>query len=612
MSDHDNSAEDRQPSTHAAGEGVGPDSLRETATPMAGSDGTEEGTGAASASDGTAPATPPVRSDWWTNRRSAREIVPEIGEGRRWYDIAYKVITWLLGGRPRRLLPRWVRVRLNYAQISLHAINDRDQYSVWPEDDLNRFLNVPADEHVSFPAIWVVELFPPSRYEALLRASKRRGWNKGRDIMQRDRNDEILAASRGGRGYSWWRLANITDPRSPYGFGDDVTQRLPSQFVSVELRGITVGPSLTAVVGLFTLDENAIAALDEVWHSNHEPSVVRRGPTLQAQDRLWSGLRNTQRARQEIHDAARSWMRESLPGFFATSSEPQLVLDLCLTDLFDPTAAHRDRADRDEFRALGLTRFETEHRVSPRLPGLVLLPADGLLCADLEARNVWTLWGQRTVVKDAFGDSLAGRGSDLGRAIASALDHAIRKFAVALALTGYVDAAKAQHAAMRDNATVQHHRFSTRRLRKLRRALLGLSIDLSGMERDTTAFWSRKDHFEPIMPFHHIEAPGHAEWLRENNIEVHDPIDFNERIRDRQQAELRSLVEADETYRDILSTVSALGASADSSRLGRLALLVAAASLVLAGVTLWVTLDDGAEDQPADRPADRPRIEQRR
>lgn len=157
MSDHDDSAEDRQPSTHAAGEGPGPDSVSETATPTASPEGAEEGADAASAQVWTAPATPPVRSAWSANHRRASESVPEIGDGRRWYDIADNVITWLLRGRPRRLLPRWVRVRLNYAQISLHAINDRDQYRVWPEDDLNRFLNVPADEHVSFPAVWVVE-----------------------------------------------------------------------------------------------------------------------------------------------------------------------------------------------------------------------------------------------------------------------------------------------------------------------------------------------------------------------------------------------------------------------------------------------------------------------
>lgn len=160
---------------------------------------------------------------------------------------------------------------------------------------------------------------------------------------------------------------------------------------------------------------------------------------------------------------------------------------------------------------------------------------------------------------------------------------------------------------MRDNATGRHRRFSTTQVRKLRRALLNLSIDLAGMERDTKAFWARKSYWDPIVRFDHIEAPGHAEWLREKNLQVHDPIDFNKYIRKRQQRELRALVEADDAYRDIVSTVSALGASADSTRVGRLALIVAAASLIVAGVTLWGTI---AEDNAVEH-HDYPGIGQR-
>ena len=549
------------------------------------------------------PPNPEQRTAAWAeNRRRAVEIVPEIGDGRRWYDLPYKFTIWLLQGRTRKLMPRWMRLRLNYLQISLHAFNTRDQLMVWNEDDLERRLGVPEDEHVSLPALWIVELFPPSRYEALLKASKRKGWNRTRGLMQREKNDEILEASRGGRGWVWWNLAEITDPRSPFSFGGDTVEKLPAQFVAVELRGITVGPSLTAVVGCFTLDKGAEKALDDVWHADHEPSVIRRGPTLQAEDRQWSGFRHTQQKRQTIHDTARTWMSENIPGFFATSDEPQPILDLCLTDAYDPTAVHRERDEREIFRALGLIGFETEHRVSDQVPGFLLIPADGGLCANLEARNLWTLWGQRQVVKEAFGDSLSGRGTDLGRAVASALDHRIRMFAVALAFTGYVNTAKAQHAVMRDNATGHHRRFSTTQLRTLRRTLLNLSLDLAGMERDTRAFWARKSYWDPIVQFRHIEAPGQAEWLRENNLQVRDPIDFNKRIRKRQQSDLRALVEADDTYRDIVSTVSALGASADSTRVGRLALIVAAASFVVAGVTLWVTLDDDNQNQDPNQP----------
>lgn len=564
--------------------------------PVVGASGARESTSQRQRTPGA------IASDWAEYRRRAEELVPNIGEGRRWYDHAYKIAKWIQGSKPRHLLPRRVRLWLSYVTISLRAVNTRDQYRVWPREDLDRRLNVPADEHVSLPCVWVVELFPASRYKALLKASKRKGW-RGRGRMPREQNHEILAASRGGRGWSWWTLAEIAAPRAAYSFGGDTVEDLPAEFTSVEVRGITVGPSLTAVVGCFIVDTDIAKALDDVWHADHEPSIIRRGAMLQPEDRQWSGFRQTQQKRQAIHDAARGWMGKRLPGFFATSREPQVVLDLCLTDVYDPTATHRDRDEHEALRALGLTGFDTEYRVSPQIPGFILLPADGVMCANLEARNVWTLWGQRKVVKDAFGDSLTWRSSDFGRAIASALDQRLRMFAVALSFTGYVDAAKAQHAELRDNATGEHRRFSANQLRKLRRALLNLSIDLAGVERDTRAFWDRTSYLDPIVRFDHIQAPGHAEQLREIGSEPHKPVDFNKRIRKRQRSELRALVESDDAYRDILSTVASLGASADSTRVGRLALVIAAASFVIAGVTLWVSVDDDAATHDTDQPS---------
>lgn len=534
----------------------------------------------------------PPEGDFVKYRDQARELVPEIGEGRRWYDRLYKVVKWLLHGKRRRFLPRPVREQLGYALVSLHSINHRDQYRVWNlEDEMQNYI-VPDEEHASFPSVWVVELFPPSRYEELLKASKRNAWNKERDILQRDQNVTMLEASRGGGGLSWWRLAEIADPRAPYAFGNGIVEELPPPFISVELRAITVGPSLTAVVGRFVVDPAADNALDEFWHTNHDPVLVRRGNVLHAEDRMWAGFRLTQRKRQVLHDAARAWMKDKIPGFFATSDEPQLLLDLCLTDVYDPTATHRDRDHKlsDAFRALGLIRFEDEYKISPDLPGLILLPADGRLCRNLEHRNVWTLWGQTHAVKEAFADDWAGRGSDTGRAISDIVDDRIRMFLVGLSLTAYTAAAKRQHAELRDNASGGYRRFRAGQLRKLRRALLNLSIDLAGMERDARAFWARESRWDPIVQFAHVEAPGLIERLREHGIQPRAPLDYNRFLRRNQRRELQALVEADDSYRDILSTVSALGASADSTRVGRAALAVAAASLVLSGVIFWTTV----------------------
>ena len=540
-------------------------------------------------------------------RDDATAKVPEIGDGKRWYDLPYKTVNWLLRGRPRGLLPRPVRERLGDTYTSLHAFNDLDQYRVWDLDDTFHNYKVPTDEHATFPTIWVVELFPPSRYEQLQAASSRNNWDKRRELMQQERNLTMLEASRGGRGWYWWRLAEIADPRAPYSFPDGAIEQLPEPFFSVELRAINVGPSLTAVIGCFTLDQATMTRLDDVWHATHEPSIIRRGQVFSAQDRMWSGFRITQQARGGVHEAARTWMNQKVPGFFSTSDEPQPILDLLLTDNYDPSLGQRPPRDFDEaLRALGITGHDVEYKTSPHLPGLILISADGNLCRDLEHRNTWTLWGRRDTVKEAFGEALDGYGSDPNRAIAQVVDNRIRMFLIGLSFSAYTSKAKAQHSKLRDNATARHRRFRAKQLRALRKALLTLSIDLAGMERDTAAFWARRHRWDPVAPFHHSLATWIAERDQETGRPPAEPLDYNKHLRKEQRRQLRTLIDADNDYRDILATVASLGASADSTRVGRLALAIAAASLVVSGVTLWVT----EHDDP--NPPTKPTVEQRR
>lgn len=192
-------------------------------------------------------------------------------------------------------------------------------------------------------------------------------------------------------------------------------------------------------------------------------------------------------------------------------------------------------------------------------------------------------------MKEAFGEALDGYGSDPSRAIARVVDDRIRMFLIGLSFSGYTAKAKAQHSKLRDNATAGHRRFRAKQLRELREALLGLSIDLGGMERDTAAFWARRDRWDPIAQFQHTLATWISESDRETGRPPTEPLDYNKRLRKGQRREFRTLIDADDDYRDILATVASLGASADSTRVGRLALATAAASLAISGVTLWVT-----------------------
>jgi hypothetical protein len=533
---------------------------------------------------------------------AAFAAVPESGKGRRWYDYPYRFLSWLLSGWRRRLFPRPVRLKINYLRTLISRFNDHQRNQAWSRDDPMHVYSVPEDERVAVPSIWVVELFPPSRFDSLRAACARNSWDKRRVMGHLERNDTLLEESRSGRGMSWWPLVEISDPGSGPYFPDGVVEKLPPQFASAQLHAVSVGSGLTAVVARFTVDPSAVDALNDVWHTEHPSTLYWEDGQLHSKDPQWSGFRITQKARRVFHDAGREWMREKVPGFFASTGEPQLLTDLVLTTEFDPTGPDAPpREMNDVFRALGLTDYTVEHRTSASLPGLLLCPLEANMCPDMGARNTWTLFGRRDTVKDAAGD-LSFYGSDTDRAIAHAVDRTIRMFLIALSLSAYADAAKAQHATLRDNATSGNRRFSSRQLKRLRKALMTLSLDLAGMERDVRDFWAKAYRYDPLIEF----AANLAPWIIARDVEEgrhpHPPFDLNEYMRKQQRKDLRGLVEADTDYRDILGTVSNLGASVSATRVGRAALGVAAASLIVSAVTLAVNdSDDGSSKQPSEQ-----------
>src|SRR5699024_10396876 len=64
-----------------------------------------------------------------------------------------------------------------------------------------------------------------------------------------------------------------------------------------------------------------------------------------------------------------------------------------------------------------------------------------------------------------------------------------------------------------------------------------------------------------------------------------------ERFEKERSSAFEELLHDDRAYRDVLSTVASLGASAAEVRLSRRSMIVAGASLIVAFITLIVTLD---------------------
>ncbi len=522
--------------------------------------------------------------------RDAYEKVPGIGDGRRWYDFPYKILSWLLSSWRRKLLPRRFRDGLNYGLNYLIPFNEHDRHKMWSLEDPLHHITVPEDEHVNVPSIWVVELFPPSEFASLSETIQHNSWDKGRVyFLDRESNREMLERSRSGEGWTWWRLAEIASANSPYWSPDATREKLDPMFGAVELKAIQIGGGLTAVLAHFHLTDVASKSLDFTWHTPQEPQLVRGMGRPRAESREWATYRITQEARRMLHDAARAWMAKRCPGFFAGNSEPQPLMDMLLMDKFDPISGDRtDRELSDALRALGLTGYEVLRRTSPDIPQLLLSPVEGSICPALEPKRTWALWGNRESIA-SIDEHLAGYGSDTNRAIAHAAHDRMGNFIVLLAVSDFLAVMEAKFAVLRDSARTGHGTFKAKGLQRLRENFLTLSLDLTSVSRDVDMFWRREWRTEGDARF----TVDYAPWIKAQDEaegrKRFTPIDMNDDLRLRHRKWFKQLIAADRDYRDILSTVASLGASVDAFKVGRAALGVALAAMGVALVTLLVT-----------------------
>ncbi len=544
-----------------------------------------------------APANPEPTPQWdLISERvaAAFEEVPSIGDRwTRWYDLPYKLLWFLQTRWRRKIIPNSALRAFHRWANDLSRFNEVAQYRIWDPTDRMHDFQVPADEHVTMPGIWVVELFPPSAFARLEQAIHRNGWDRNRWMSgTEDTNVKMLLKFRARTGSGWWRMASIQDVHGTYVMPDGVRARLPPEFSCINLKAMQVGSGLTAVVAHIQLSELGATQLDEIWHQTHKPRIARRDGRLHALDRMWAGFNDTQAARERLHYLARKWMNDNCDGFFAEFGTSQTLIDMLILEKHDPTEVSGERESdlSDAFRALGITETEVRHYTSAEIPKMHLVPTWPLMARGMSTDRTWALWGQhRALIENAT--DMSGYGDDAKQAIAHRYSQAIESFVVTLSVSDLLETVEARYAIIRDRARAQHGHFKSKVINDLREQLLTLSIDVASMQRDLEGVWRSRPRFEDEAEFVIEYSPR----FRANSDRDYEPIHMNAELRKRQREWFEELTAADRDYRDILSTVASLGASADASKTGRRALWVAFASLAVAFTTVIVTdIGDGS------------------
>ena len=337
-------------------------------------------------------------------------------------------------------------------------INEYERLKVWDRTDSFHNLFVPPDEHVTTPSVTVVELFPPSHISTLRKSIERNAWNQRMALVGDRDNVTILEDTRSMDGWSGWEVASIAPPGSGYFLPEVKKQRIPKEFSFISIHAEPLGPSVTAVLTTFTLSSESAVKLDEVWHSDHQPSFNPLKVTRpRTSDRQWAGYERTQETRRRPHDLARQWVSDHCPGYFTSQRETLPSFNVLLFETYDPAADDdHDRDFHDALRALGFTN-PVMRSSSPSFPGLVFAEVEETLCRSMGQRISGFVGNSATVA--AAQEHLDFYGSDPNKAIARMATKYDASLLLKVAISDYLRSMIRRYATLRDRAQ-EHRKFS--------------------------------------------------------------------------------------------------------------------------------------------------------
>ena len=513
--------------------------------------------------------------------------IRDIGKGIRWYDLPYLLLHRLQYWKFALWLPARLRLKIRESVNFLYQTH----HTRWRRGDTTSFnsfdrIEVPDDERVSMPRVWVAEYFTPSGVRSLYDAIHASGWDGARFLGMDPGGIQSLASSRSGQGRTWWRIADLTAMATVYSPIDAQRARLPAGVKSIHLVGVSIGNGLTAVVAGFTLDDSVSERLNKQLHAPHRYEVIRRKGQMAVSQGPKAVLHyRVQNVRNDIHRDLRHWMSQTLPGAFARAQHPHPLFDLVFFDIADPFGRDEGkRVENDALRAIGVNENLLHLTRSGELPGLLLEPPSGMDWAPDISQNVWSLWGNRSAVPALT----KGTGSSGVSAAGHYVGETMTDYIARSGLTALLHLLRGNAFNAHDNARKLHGGTSSRDLKRLRDRTLTTSLDLARLEDDIRTYNGRRwRNREP--QFYADLAPWFKKKDEEEGRTPSEPVDLNKSERKIQKRLARELVAFDAEYREVLGTVASLGSSLDSRRVQRVATWVAVGSLSVALVTLWAT-----------------------
>ena len=230
-----------------------------------------------------------------------------------------KVLFWLGSSWRKTVLPKRVNDAIWKRANDVLSCEEHERQINSDASPFEQNIKVPDGFRVRMGGLWLIELFPSSLSDALLKQLDKSGWDGVHAYaVNRDSNSEKAREARAKENIGWWRLGHDVD-KGFHGFAPNaVSLDLPHGFESVEYNAIQIGSSLTAISAFFSPTEELRTKLDAEWHAEHEPILLKqRGKRPRALSRRENDMRATQLARNEAYEKARNWLARRCGGFFS-------------------------------------------------------------------------------------------------------------------------------------------------------------------------------------------------------------------------------------------------------------------------------------------------------
>jgi hypothetical protein len=400
---------------------------------------------------------------------------------------------------------------------------------------------------------------------------------------------------------SWWRLADIVGTEGYHVPGAYHTN-LPDGIESVQLKAFQVGSGLTAVAARFSFSDERSKKLDDVWRTDQEPFMERSRTKgafskLRPVDRQSARYKATQATRNNLHAVARGWMSKYCPGYFAMHEEKQLSMDVLMMEKYIPVSKSKKRPDidtLDALRAIGVEGSDFYRIIAPEIPDMLLSQAARSSEAIISVDRTWGLIVNKSKIMKST-DNFKGFGGNANHATSYIAEERVSPTLVLLAVSELLKVLESQYAKLRDEAQLQHKTFKVRSINHLGSIVLDSSLTLASIRQDVANLrrhkrWFRGANFIMTLAPH---------LNTKSKLKERKPVDFFDDIMKRNDETFKRLSKLDRDYRDILTTISQLGAAGTSIKTARWALAVSALSLIVAIIALYVSYKTGILSEAA-------------